>query len=92
MSNDRKDLERANRAKALLNDDLIVEAFEMIEQNCLSDFKNSKASQKDDREDIWKMLKALHELKRHLTSVMERGKLAEHNLSLAEKIKRKVNL
>lgn len=86
----RKDLDRANRAKALLNDDLLVEAFDTIRTHCIEGFQNSLAAQKEEREDLWKMLKALSEVQRHLKSVMERGKLAEHKLSFVDKVKRKV--
>lgn len=86
----RQDLQRSEHAKRLLNDELLVEAFSMIRQNCLREFENSKATDTEGREEVWKMLKALNELERHLKSILERGKLAKEQLSFLEKMRKKV--
>ena len=45
--------ERARRAHTLLNDPLIVEAFETLEKDLLDSWKHSGTSDKETRESLW---------------------------------------
>ncbi len=69
--------ERARRAQSLLNDPLIVEAFETLEKDLLDSWKHSGTSDKETRESLWLAMRLLDRLHIHLQSILETGQMAE---------------
>jgi len=76
---------RSERARAIIEDPLLVEAFDILEQRFTLAWRFSPADATDLRERLWHHLQALAEVKAELESVLQDGMLARHQLSeLAE--------
>lgn len=82
-SNAPQDLERGRRAQALLEDDLLKEAFEEVDQYFVYCWR--KAEDTNLREQEWMKQKALAEVKRVLAIFVERGERAKAYLEKQEK-------
>ncbi len=68
------DLERRfHRAQEILRDEMIVEAFEKLEQNIYERWKNSRAT--SDRETAYYEYMAARAFKQHFESVLNKGKI-----------------
>ena len=76
----RHDMERAAKVEALLSDPLITEAFETLEQEFVTAWKQSAIADQAARENIYQLLQALEALKGHFVKVLEDGKLAKDRL------------
>jgi hypothetical protein len=80
-----------NRAREVLDNEQFTAAFEAIEQELITAWKQSPQRDTDGREKIHQYLSLLTKVKAHLTSTLESGKLAElevrHKQSLYEKAK-----
>jgi hypothetical protein len=88
MSDDlkqRKDADRGVRAQALLDNELLKEAFEKIESFTLDAFKNSKADEAQLRDDAWRSYKLLQNLKGELSRLVITGKDASKQLLQVKK-------
>jgi hypothetical protein len=77
----RQTMARSERAQALLDDPLLVDAFAALEAKWLSAWRNSPSRDSDGREKIWLHLKALEELKGQLESVLTDGIVARDQLT-----------
>lgn len=86
----RKDMERAERAKRVLENELVKEAIEVIKTNVRTAWESSKANDKEGREEAWKMLKVVNEFERHFVNLVTSGKMAEKELSRLEQMGEKV--
>lgn len=84
-------LHNGSRAKEVLENEQFQAAFEAIEQEVLTQWKNSPARDQAGRESLWTYLQLLNKVKAHLTSVLETGKLAEielnHKRTMAERVR-----
>ena len=76
----REEQNRGERAKALMRDPLIVEAFDVLEEKYVGAWKDSSSSQ-DERETLFQMYQALMVVRGHLIEVIETGDLAKLELS-----------
>lgn len=76
----REEQNRGERAKALMRDPLIVEAFDVLEEKYISAWKDSSSSQ-DEREALFQMYQALMVVRGHLSEVIETGDLAKLELN-----------
>lgn len=76
----REEQSRGERAKALLRDPLIAEAFNVLESKYIEAWKDSSSSQ-DARETLFQMYQALMVVQGHLTEVIETGDLAKLELN-----------
>ena len=76
----REEQNRGERAKALMRDPLIVEAFDVLEEKYISAWKDSSSSQ-DERETLFQMYQALMVVRGHLSEVIETGDLAKLELN-----------
>lgn len=74
------DIPRAERARAICTDDLVVEALDTIEKLYLDKFKNSEPEDTQARETAYAMLRALQEFRGHFESVITTGKLKREQL------------
>lgn len=66
---------REEKAKALLEDELLQEAFETLRNELLARWEHSTTSEGDAREQIWLGLQLLQRIRRHLESILETGEL-----------------
>lgn len=68
------------RAQQLLRDPLLVSAFEQIEARFTNDWRQSTLGQSDLREEVYRMLCALDEVRAHLTKLVRDGQYAAYTL------------
>lgn len=81
--------DRARKAQVLLEDPLLVAAFEDIHDELLKAFAASGPDDGPRRNDIWRTTKLLDKLKAHLGEHLRTGTLAEATLAdIEEKRKR----
>lgn len=76
-----QDVQRGERARLLLADPILTEAFDTIHQGFLDAWQTSPARDVDGRETLWLSLKLLGQVKQHLISVAESGQMAAIDLS-----------
>lgn len=91
MSEDREiTVGRANRAMALLNDELLTEAFAELEQAYTLAWRSTLIDDVGAREKLFLAINVLGKVRDHLTSVVNNGKLAARELrDIAETAERK---
>lgn len=91
----RNEATRGMQANDLLEHELLVEAFEVIQSRLTSEWADSPVRDTEGRERIWLMMKLLSNLKEHIRAVAETGKLAsiqlERELSMVQKVKAQVS-
>jgi hypothetical protein len=75
----REEQNRGERAKALMRDPLFTEAFDVLEDKYISQWKDSSSSL-DERETLFQMYQALMVVRGHLLEVIETGDLAKLEL------------
>ena len=66
---------RAERAEALLRDELLIEAFDAVVEEYLELWRNSGPSEQETREKAFQLIRAVDLVKGHLESVISTGKL-----------------
>jgi len=76
----REEQNRGERAKALLRDPLVLEAFDVLEDRYIEAWKDSSSSQ-DERETLFQMYQALMVVRGHLIEVIQTGDLAKLELN-----------
>lgn len=74
------DQSRALRAQALMDDELLVEAFATLEADYIAAWKLTPACDDDGRERLWQAVQIIARVKDHLGCVIENGKLANAQL------------
>lgn len=72
--------ERAKRAKALLNDPMLNEAFEGVRQAILTNFENTKVQDHEAMLHLRLMLHVLKSVRANLTSYVNDGKVLDFNV------------
>jgi hypothetical protein len=70
-------LARGDRAKLLLEDELLNEMIKRIEDDCYREIRNSKLMENPVREQAYLLLTTVDILRAKLRSVMDTGKMAE---------------
>ena len=70
-------LARGDRAKLLLEDELLNEMLKRIEDDCYLEIRSSKLMEEPIREQAYLLLKTVDILRSKLRSVMDTGKMAE---------------
>lgn len=76
----RREISRAERARAIIEDPLLVEAFDTLRQFYTDQWTTSPAGATALREDTWHRLKALTEVRFELQRVLTDGRLAQERL------------
>lgn len=74
----RKDRERAERARALLDDPLLVEVFDTLEREFFEGWSNSRSL--DEREEIYNMIRVVRAVRDRLDKVVQDGMIAARQL------------
>ena len=69
--------EKIRRAKALLNDPLFKEAFEVLEKDLMGRWVNSGSTESEARESIWLAMRLLDRVQSHISSIVETGRMNE---------------
>jgi hypothetical protein len=80
--------DRAHRAKLLINDPLLAQAFADIEETLIASWRDSTSDRLPLREDAWRSLKLLEKLKGALEKHIRDGSVAERDLLELQKKKR----
>jgi|TARA_R100001480_G_scaffold97399_1_gene102080 hypothetical protein len=76
-----KEQQRGHRAKAILEDEIFVEAIQKVSGELDAEWVNSPVRDTEGREKIYMMKKMLNVLLVQLRSVMETGKLASKQIN-----------
>ena len=69
--------ERERRAKALMNDPLLIESFDELKKELLGQWEQSGSIDIDARESIWLAIRLLERIRGHIQSIIETGHMAE---------------
>lgn len=77
MPTPREEMERAARAKEVVEHPLWIEAWEAIEARCRAQWEGSDPSAIEAREEAYRMLLIAKKVKRSFETVIQTGKLAE---------------
>lgn len=70
---------RAERARLLLNDELLREMFDTIERDAFDQWKASALNSYDERTDLFYLVKGIEALKTRLQAVIDEGLLVSRN-------------
>jgi hypothetical protein len=73
--------ERGAQADLLLRNDLLQEAFKTMEADYIKAWAATEPSQAEARENFWRALQILADVRRHLIMVSNGGKLAQQELA-----------
>jgi hypothetical protein len=80
-----RDIQRGERAQLLLRDELLVEAFQIIEQDIFEKWQNSPARDEKGRETLYLQQILLRRLQAQLELVVHTGQVAK--ATLAQRVK-----
>lgn len=78
---------RGEKARQILNDELVVEAFSLIEKQIIEQWEQAPARDKEGKEHLWIYYKVLKKFKAHLEDVLNTGKMAAIQLQEKKKFK-----
>lgn len=81
MDRTEEEIARGDRARQLLQDETLQEAFSTIEREYTEKWLSSPARDAEGREKLYLMVKTLHRLKSELLTVMETGQIARATLA-----------
>lgn len=73
-------VQRGDRAKALLQNELLVEAFDNLESKIMEEWKATDPEDKERREDAWRSLKLLQTLQGQFRRIVTTGEAASKEL------------
>ena len=79
------DIIRAEKARLLLDSDLLKEALETIEKDVVSMWGDTPARDKDGKEALWQLYKTSQKFRALLLGYIETGKYAQSELARYEK-------
>ena len=77
----RQNLDRGEKAQALLRNEILIETFDFLEKQYHDAWANSSVEQNEAREKIFMMLQNLQTVKQHIESVVMTSKLANDQLT-----------
>jgi len=72
--------ERAARAQRLLDDALLIEAFDTLDRDYLKAWRATAARDTDARERLWQAVQVVAKVRDHLAGAVTNGKLAQREL------------
>jgi hypothetical protein len=83
MSEDKlhESITRGARAEALLQNELLQEAFTRLEQDYIDAWKISPARDTDGRERLWQAVNIVAKVRDHIVKVVNDGKLSQRHLN-----------
>ena len=65
--------ERERRAKSLIDDPLLKEAFDVLKEDLMNRWSSSGSTDLEARESIWLAMRLLDRIHGHITSIIETG-------------------
>jgi hypothetical protein len=71
---------RGNRAHRLLDDDMLAEAFAKLEQEYVTQWRNTEFRDQDARERLWWAARVVAKVREHLFIVAKNGEIAEREI------------
>ena len=74
------EVDRGNKAKVILTDPLFQESFEQLRELYLTAWEKTTMKDSEGRERLWMMIANLGDVKAHLTTVLETGKMSSKQL------------
>ena len=77
----RQDMNRGEKAQALLRNEILIETFDFLEKQYHDAWANSSVDQNEAREKVFMMLQNLQTVKQHIENVVTDGKLADDTLN-----------
>lgn len=77
----RRQADRAVKAKALMENELLIEGFDTIERELLLKWRNSQPADAAGREKLFGLIWATDRLRAHMAAIIEDGRVAAHILS-----------
>lgn len=83
-----QDVERGRRAEEVLNNDVYAESYALIEQELVRLWRESR--DKNEREDLHKLLRMLEKARNVLESTMRSGKVAADQLRQRQSLLQRV--
>lgn len=75
-----RDVERAAKAKALIENEMYVEVLGTLETSYVEAWKTALPRDVTGREMAWLAIQSLRQMKQHLTQVIDDGKMAKAEL------------
>ena len=69
--------ERERRARSLLEDPLLKEAFDVLKEDLMGRWSQSGSTDLEARESIWLAMRLLDRIHAHITSIVETGHMDE---------------
>ena len=79
---------KGGHAEALLRNELLTEAFKALEADYIKAWSGTDPAQSEARENLWRAVQILGDVRRHLLKVANNGKIARRELTdLAEKFR-----
>jgi hypothetical protein len=75
-----RDSVRGAQAKALIDNELLAEAFARLDADYIAAWRATPARDTDARERLWQATQIVGKVRDHLTSVLNNGKLAQRQL------------
>jgi predicted Ser/Thr protein kinase len=82
--NEQQEITRANRAREVLENPLMIEAMQVLRDEISGQWTNTAVRDTDGREQLWLMQRLLARLETHLRSVMTTGSMAKEQLRIKE--------
>jgi len=76
---------RANSAQQLLDNPMFKEVFEILESDCMARLKSTKFKERDERDELWRKLQTLEQVKTIIKRYVTTGKM--HEPSFTDKIR-----
>ena len=71
------DEQRVSRAKNLLSDPLLNEAFDVLRKDLMNRWDSSGSTELEARESIWLAMRLLDRIHAHISSIVETGRMAD---------------
>ena len=68
---------REHRAKALVDNPLFQEAFDVLKEDLMNRWNHSGSTDLEARESIWLAMRLLDRIHGHISSIVETGHMAE---------------
>lgn len=89
MDNEQKkkainEISRAERARQLMNDQMLQEALTAIKGDIYATFQRTKFDEVEQREELWRKTQAINAFESYLERVMTDGLIAQETLKLYE--------
>lgn len=85
IDKDRQELVRGNQATEVLNNPIYQEAFTAIRAKLMDEFQKTKFRQSKLRDEIWRQMKSVDQVQKHLEQVMRSGQISEATIARRSK-------